>query len=359
MADFNLQDFGLRLKQARVRAKLSLEALAKKMNGSVTKQAISKYEKGQMAPSSSTLIALATALGADINHFFRPISPDLQNLEVSFRKKSNISAKDVAALKIDIQDDIERFLEIEEILGKDGKKPYVIDNVGIISDTHQMEKLAIKLREKWSLGSSPILNIQDTLELNGIKVIFCDGPIGFDGVSGAVNQDTLIMVLNTKVDMIERQRFTAMHELAHLLFNNHFDASLTKKEQEHLCHAFANEMLVPGVVLRNFFEDKRRISLRELIFVQEQYGISIDAIMYKLHELSIVGDKRYHAFNIRKNQEPGLKEEIETSRFEEIKTSRFEAMVYGALASELITESKAASLLKVPLESVRENLTFV
>ena len=359
MANFKLQDFGLRLKQARVRAKLSLEALAQKMDGSVTKQAISKLEKGQMAPSSSTLIALATALGADINYFFRPITPDFQNLEVSFRKKSCISAKDIAALKIDIQDDIERFLEIEEILGKGGKKPYIINNEETISTASQMEQLAIKLREKWHLGFLPILNIQDTLEVNGIKVIFCKGPIGFDGVSGVVNQDTLIMVLNTEVDMIERQRFTALHELAHLLFNKYFDKSLTKNEKEKLCHAFANEMLVPSEVLRKIFGEKKRISLEELIFVQQQFGISIDAIMHKLKELDIVSEKRYRTFNIRKNQQPGLKEKIEQSRFEEIKTPRFEAMVYGALAAELITESKAASLLKVPIETVHENLTLV
>ncbi len=359
MADFKLQDFGLRLKQARVRAKLSLEALSQKMNASVTKQALSKYEKGQMAPSSSTLIALATALDTDINYFFRPISPDLQNLEVSFRKKSNISEKDVAALKIDIQDDIERFLEIEEILGKDDKKPNVINDEDTISTAQQMEDQAMKLRELWHLGNAPILNIQDMLEANGIKVIFCKGPIGFDGVSGVVNQNTLIIVLNTEVDMIERQRFTALHELAHLLFNKHFDESLTKKDRENLCHAFASEMLVPSDVLRKIYGDKKRISLEELAFVQQQYGISIDAIMHKLYELSIVSEKRYRSFNIRKNQEPGLKERIEESRFEEIKTPRFEAMVYGALAAELITESKAASLLKVPLQTVHENLTLV
>ncbi len=359
MTNFKLQDFGLRLKQARVRAKLSLEALAQKMDGSVTKQAISKFEKGQMAPSSSTLIALATALGTDINYFFRPITPDLQNLEVSFRKKSSISAKEIAALKIDIQDDIERFLEIEEILGKNEKKTFSINYEGTISNAQQMEEQATKLREEWHLGLSPILNIQDTLEANGIKVIFCKGPIGFDGVSGVVNNDKLIMVLNTDVDMIERQRFTALHELAHHLFNKYFDKSLTKNEQEKLCHAFANEMLVPSEVLRNIFGEKKRISLEELIYVQQQYGISIDAIMHKLRELEIVSEKRYRIFNIRKNQGPGLKEKIEQSRFEEIKTSRFEAMVYGALAAELITESKAASLLKVPLEIVHENLTLV
>lgn len=359
MADYNLQDFGLRLKQARVRAKLSLEALAQKMDGNITKQAISKYEKGQMAPSSPVLIALANALDSTLDYFFRPVTPEIQNLEVSFRKKSSIGAKDVAALKVNIQDDIERFLEIESILGEGKTVPTYIENKGSLSNAEQMIQLATTIRKAWKLGSMPITNIQETLESNGIKVIFSEGPNGFDGVSGKVNKNNLIMVLNTNVDMIERQRFTAMHELAHLLFNEHFDASLSKHEQEKLCDAFANEMLMPSEVLRDLFDGKKKISFEELVYVQKLYGISIMAITHKLHDMDIVSEKRYKSFNIRLNMYPEFKEKVSQSRFEEIKTPRFEAMVYGALASELITESKAASLLRIPLETVRKNLTLV
>lgn len=358
MADYKLQDFGLRLKQARVRAKLSLEALAQKVDGIVTKQAISKYEKGQSMPSSAVLIALAKALDSSLDYFFRPMSPDLQNLEVSFRKKSSIGVKEINALKVNIQDDIERFLEIESILGE--KKSALISECHeTLSSSEQMEKQAIKLREKWNIGQAPIINIQDTLETNGVKVIFSEGPSGFDGVSGRVNNDNLIMVLNTKVDMVERQRFTALHELAHLLFNDCFDSSLSPLEKEKLCHAFANEMLIPGKVLRHFFQDKKKISVEELVYLQQQYGVSIDAIMHKLLDLDIISEKRYRTYNIKKNMTPGFKDKVEKSRFEELKTPRFEAMVYGALASELITESKAASLLRQPLDFVRQNLTLL
>lgn len=359
MADYNIQDFGLRLKQARVRAKLSMEALAKMMGGNVTKQAISKYEKGQMAPSSSVLIALANALNSTLDYFFRPITPEMQNLEVSFRKKSSIGVKDAATLKINIQDDIERFLEIEAILGESKTAPRIIESIGTLSNASQMVEQAISIRKAWKLGNMPITNIQETLESNGIKVIFIEGPSGFDGVSGKVNDNNLIMVLNTKVDMVERRRFTALHELAHLLFNEFFDVSLSKHEHEKLCDAFANEMLIPSEVLRDIFDGKKRISFEELIYVQKLYGISIKAITYKLQNMGIMSEKRYRSFNIKINSDPEFKEKVNRSRFEEKKTHRFEAMVYGALASELITESKAASLLHVPLDTIHKNLTLV
>lgn len=359
MADYTLNDFAHRLKQARVRAKLSLEALSQKMDGTITKQAISKYEKGLMAPSSSSLIALAKALDTSLDFFFRPLSPDLQNLEVSFRKKSNIGVKEIESLKVTIQDDIERFLEIESIIGKDDNKPKPITEGIVLSNHNDMVEQAKRLRREWNLGHMPISNIQDMLESNGVKVVFFDGPDGFDGVSGVVNRDNFIMVLNTKVDMVERKRFTAMHELAHLLFNKFFDRSLSKLDQEKMCHAFANEMLIPGEVLKDAFEGKKKISFEELVYFQELYGISIDAIVHKLNDMGIFSDSRYRSYSIRKNTDSEFKTEVEKSRFKEIQTPRFEAMVYGALASELISESKAASLLDKPVEIIHKTLTLV
>ncbi|NTV82284.1 MAG: helix-turn-helix transcriptional regulator, partial [Candidatus Aminicenantes bacterium] len=43
--------FGVRLRAARKMAGMSMEDLAAKLGGRVTKQAISKYEKGRMMPS--------------------------------------------------------------------------------------------------------------------------------------------------------------------------------------------------------------------------------------------------------------------------------------------------------------------
>lgn len=359
MTDYTINDFGQRLKQARVRAKLSLETLAQKMGGTITKQAISKYEKGLMAPSSSSLIALARALDSSIDFFFRPISPDFHNLEVSFRKKSCIGAKEIASLKAGIQDDIERFLEIESILGYDTHKPKAVDADIVLSTADDMVAQARRLRREWNLGYMPIANIQDLLESKGIKVIFSTGPDGFDGVSGVVNQDHYIMVLNKEVDTVERQRFTAVHELAHLLFNKNFDRSLSKLQHEKMCHSFANEMLIPGEVLKDAFEGKNKISFEELVYFQQLYGLSIDAIVHKLNAIGIFSDNRYRSYNIRRNTDSEFKAAVEKSRFKEIKTPRFEAMVYGALASELITESKAASLLRVPVESIHKSLTLV
>ena len=73
-----------------------------------------------MMPSSTILIALADALRVELDYFFRPFAFDVQEMKVSFRKKASVGRKDIEALKVNIQDEIERYLEIEEILGDEG-----------------------------------------------------------------------------------------------------------------------------------------------------------------------------------------------------------------------------------------------
>lgn len=356
--DSKIEIFARRLKQARILKKISMDKLVQLLNGAVSKQAISKYEAGKMTPSSSVIISLALALDVDVEYFYRPFSFDIDKFKVSFRKKSDTSVKDVNALKVQIQDEVERYLEVEEILQKD-TSPLPKSNGEVLSTSGQMRDLAIKLRSDWELGNDAIANVQDVLEAKGVKVIITDAPSGFDGVSGIVNDKHHIVILNKCQEHVERRRFTAMHELCHLLYNERMSSDLTPREKENLCNAFASEMLLPSETLKRLFAPGEKISMSELRMVQLAYGISIDAIMHKMLELGIISESKYKTFCIRKNQNPQLKKFVEASLFKENVSNRFEALVYSAAAKELISISKAASLLHSSANTVRKNLSFV
>ena len=159
-----MEIFAKRLRQARVKEKISMEALSRLLNGLVSKQAISKYETAKMMPSSTILIALADALHMDLDYFFRPFAFDVQEMKVSFRKKASVGTKDLEALKVNIQDEIERYLEIEEILGDEGDSFREIPCEQMLQSYEDMVKYAQIVRSNWQLGSDPIANVQDMLE---------------------------------------------------------------------------------------------------------------------------------------------------------------------------------------------------
>lgn len=350
--------FAARLKAARIKEKLSLEALATGLDGVVSKQTLSRYEKGTMFPSSSILINLARILKVNVEYFMRPLNHDFSTMEFSFRKKRNISVKEVDSLKVKITDEIERYLEAESIIGElhpfDGKV-----ESEIIHSSDDMINNAQKLREAWNLGEDPIANIPIMLEDHGIKVIIVDAPDGFDGLSGTVDGKFPIIVLN-KNKSIERRRLTALHELAHILFNDSFDNSLSEHQKENLCNEFSSEMLLSGALLVRLLGEKRReISVPELLPIQQNFGISIDAIIVKAHKLEMISESRYRGYFIRKNANPNYKKLVEQSLFEEIPTNRFQTIVYKALAQGLISTSKAAFLLNMSVNDVTENFNIV
>jgi Zn-dependent peptidase ImmA (M78 family)/DNA-binding XRE family transcriptional regulator len=354
----DVQIFAQRLRQARILRKISMDQLVALIGGLVSKQSISKYESAKMLPNSSVLIALATALNVDVDYFFRSFGFDVNQFEISFRKKSDTCAKDVNALKVKIQDQVERYLEIEEISGKDENK--VLKSEGsVITSPDEMRKLAIEVRKDWDLGCDAIANVQDILEAHGVKVISTEASLKFDGVSGTVNDKVSIIVLNSNREHVERRRFTALHELGHLLYNGRFSGDLSLREREKLCDAFAGEMLLPSSNLQGIFRPGDKISASELRQLQMMYGISIDAVMHKLLELGIVSDSKYKTYCIRKNQNPDLKKFVEASRYKEAITNKFETMVYAAVAKDLISTSKAAALLQNSVGVVRKHLNVI
>ena len=58
---------GQRLELARKRAGFSLRGLSDALGGQPSHQAIRKYEKGEMTPNSSVLVALAKGLGVSVD----------------------------------------------------------------------------------------------------------------------------------------------------------------------------------------------------------------------------------------------------------------------------------------------------
>lgn len=346
--------FSIRLKQARIMRGLSMDALCERANNVVSKQAISKYESGKMLPDSTTLIALANALSLGIDYFFRPITVSIENIE--FRKKAKLAVKQIDSIKEVVKDKLERYFEIEEINGIASNYINPHNDV-VIQDERDVYPFVERIREKWLLGKDGINNVIEMLEENNIKVIEIDAADDFDGLSGFVNGAKPIIVLNANFNS-ERKRFTALHELGHLMLR--FDVSLKRKEIEKLCNLFAGEMLIArDVFIQKIGVRRSDISLSELVDIQSQFGISIDALMCKAHTLNVITEKRYVTYFKKKNAVGEFKMAVEMSRAREEHSNRFTRLVYRALASEVISVSKASSLLDVSVDKVINELVLV
>ena len=335
-----------KIKQARILQAMSLQDLADRIG--VSKQMISKYEKGDSIPPSKMLIKLAKALEVKMDYFFLPSSVELG--EINFRKKNSFSIKKINALKEKIKIELSNYLEIENILqiNNSFENPLEKRKVSTIND---IEGIVSQLRTEWKIGFDPIHNIIQLLEDKEIKIIEIEEPENnFDGLATIINGKYPVIVLN-KSFSVERKRFTLLHELGHLLLEL---PECDEKFVENICNMFAAEFLFPqNLVIKEFGNKRDSISLRELVEVQKKYGISIRAIIYRLKDANIFSENRLAEFYKKLNFNPTLKKEIDQERFQSSEVShRYEQLVYRALSQELISSSKAASLLNVNINEV-------
>lgn len=339
---------GTRIRQARLAAGLTLDALGEKVG--VTHTAIQKYEKGTMTPPSSQLLKLARACGLRVEYFFRTHHVEL--LEPEFRKLSTFGKTAQEALKIKVVDLIENRVEL---LGFFPETPILHFEapVGLprhINSYDAIEGCADHVRDAWKLGLDPIGDLTDTLETLGLLVIVVDeeNP-GFSGLTAkarTVDGRTYPIVAVSSRWPGDRQRFTLAHELGHLLLAGRLAADL---DEEKACDRFAGAFLAPkAAVLQLLGQSRRGVEWQEIYSLKHEFGLSMAGWLQRAKQCEVITEamhltlwKRFSANGWRK-QEPGEPVPREQPRL-------FEQLVYRALGERYISESKAAELLGIPM----------
>ncbi len=123
-----------------------------------------------------------------------------------------------------------------------------------IKSSNDVEKAVLALRDKWKLGINVIPNLIETIEDNGVKVVYVDADKDFDGLANYACNIPII-ILNKNIKDVARLRFTLTHELGYLLLN--LDTIADKKGRETFCHNFAGAFLIPKQIIREFGEEHR------------------------------------------------------------------------------------------------------
>lgn len=334
--------FADRLKSARLMRGLSLQDLGDLLENKVTRQALHKYEKGEVVPDSVMLGHLAAAFNVSPDYFFRDQVITLG--EIEYRKLKDFPLREQNRIVEQTKDYLARYLELEEILGISSKFINPLDGKVKKIDTYQeVEKAAAIVREAWKIGNGPIAGVYSLLEDNHIKIIEIEAGDEYDGMQTMVNENIPVIVINkNKVNKGDRQRFTAFHELAHLLLPIRH---LPEKQRETLCHQFAGAMLIhPDVLKKEMGNEKRlRISIQELGALKKEYGISMQAIVMRAKDLGIITQSYCRQFfAMIKMMNWKVEEPVEYTGCE--KTNRFDQLLFQALSKEIISVSKAASL---------------
>ena len=304
-------------------------------------------------PGSAVLIALADALDVSVDYLVGNQETVLETTD--FRKKATASKRDEAQVKAQVLRMLEEYLLVEELLGlpsiewdKPRDAPYPV-----VNDIGEADRGARALRDHWGLGIEPIPDLVEVLEGRGVKVLSVALADSIDGLTARVRRtrgNALPVIVVNGSHWVERQRFTIAHELGHMVLS----VVGGKVDGEKAAHRFAGAFLMPAEALWSEV-GKRRTSVgwRELFDLKQLFGVNVQALTYRCKDLGIFSQalfgRLFDEFKRLGWRDPPHEEPLASREGE--KPRRFKRLCLRALAEGVISEPKAAELLRI---SVRE-----
>lgn len=299
--------YGERLRSARMYRGLTLTELAKRTE--ISKQSISLYENDNNTPDYMKVRLLASELNFPYDYFFQKDSYAAKTETTYFRSLASATKKDRTAQSIKLEYVAKMYEILLEFISFPEMNLPSVDFVGCDDvfecenedAIQEIEDIAAQVRKYWDIGTGPIKDLQYLLEKNGIIVT------GFDTNEDkidAFSQRTIVagndiyfiaVALGNRPE--GRIRFDMAHELGHILLHPWSEdlEAITKDEfkaRERQANMFASAFLLPkdsfGKDIASYPTD-----LKYYQFLKNKWKVSIQAMIYRAHQLGIMSDNQY------------------------------------------------------------------
>jgi len=335
-----------KIKQLRLAHGWTLNELAAKLGGIVTKQSISKYEQGKSFPSSRVLIKIAHTFNIKASELIS--KPRFQINFIAYRKSCGLGVRDQENIENFAKERFEERLCLQDLVDNNLKIVVPIQKYQV-AKVEDVEEHANILRKLWNIGSDEISSVTSLLENNSIHVIKIEGHKNFDGLSAIAYSNSKVKgagIVIKKGQDGERQRMNLVHELGHIVLKVE---NLNEKDEEKAAFRFGAAFLAPKkLIFKEIGEKRTKLNIKELFILKERIGMSIQAIIYRLKDLEVISESYYgHCFRMINSW--GWRKQ-EPNRLPEEKTEWLNQNVYKALAEGLITKEKAEILLNERLD---------
>ncbi|CAM3444742.1 HTH cro/C1-type domain-containing protein [Deinococcus saxicola] len=336
----------------------------------VTRQTVAVWERGERLPSFGQISRIADALNVPVDLFIKPTEGD----PITLLFRADDSAALTAALKAQIQVQVEDYVGLEEELGETPALPpaWPLDTY----DEAKAERIARELRDFLGVEDAPLGDVINLMEDKGFKVILTSLPAGVSGFSAYTEEWGGVIVVNADKP-VERQYFTALHELAHLVCHRKDYQSGNvpgvRDPREKIANHVAGGMLLSRETMERELRGFQHQWLPEplLINLKRRYSVSMRTVLMRAKQLDMITAKQCGQQIGKLTKEYGREDEpahlkrhrdlflnVDGKDIEGagVARTRLERLVYEAASKEMITRSRAAEILNMPAMQVRRNL---
>lgn len=278
-----------RLTQARQLAGMTKKDIAAELG--VTPAAVGQYETGVTRPRPDVLLCLADVLGVPVAFFAtgRPHALlDASGIHFQSLRSTRVYQRDkavaFASQMWELTHALERRVQLPlvDLPGFSGGEVTVTDEM-----PRDPVRAAQTLRGCWGLGSGPIPHLVRLLESRGIVV----GMLPFErgeatriaAFSTSRLPRPLIVLTPDRADDVYWYRFSAAHELGHLIL--HSDTAPGDVRHEREADAFAAEFLTPRASIAPALP--AQVDFTVLARLQTAWGVSVTSLLYRCRELGL------------------------------------------------------------------------
>ncbi len=319
----------------------------------VTRQTIAAWENGGRTPALDQLSKVGRVLGIPLDLFLGDPEQNTPTLLFRADNPETLGPELRALLARKCQD----YATMEKMTGELSALPPSHNLEGY--DSLISESMGREIRDWLGVEQAPLGDVLALLESKGLKIILHPLPDEVSGLSAYTEEMGGVIFVNAN-HPTERKYFTALHELAHLIFHRR-DYGRPQggkdKGKENAANHFAGAALMPRNVAEKELRNYRRQWIPEPLLrdLKLRYQVSMRTILIRAEQVGVI------TFTQKRQQYAALDNKYgERKELPELPPPqtlhRLDRLVYQALLKEEITSSRAAEILGRPLVEVRQQL---
>jgi Zn-dependent peptidase ImmA (M78 family)/transcriptional regulator with XRE-family HTH domain len=287
------QVLGNRLRQLRESRGYTQEDVAEVLG--ISRSAVVQLEAGNRNLDSVELMTLANEFGFDPKHLFEERFDAVQDsVTALFRSDAELATnKELTHAVSQWSIMCRQFTSLEKLVGAD-RKNVSPAQYNLLSPRSKWEAIqqgsliADYERNRLRLGTSPLLELPEVIESQGVRVGHLPLDDTISGLFLADQENGLAILVNAKHSE-QRQLFSFAHEYGHLLFDRQVKGNVSRladREQlsEVRANAFAATLLLPEQGVREFLSSAGKS--RDFPLFQEVYDEEGGAVRAQRREAS-------------------------------------------------------------------------
>lgn len=346
----------MNLRELRELAGMNQEALGE-LTG-VTRQTIAAWERGDREPSMQQVVKLCRILNVPIDVMLGMSEPS----ETVLLFRADAAEMLTPGLKQILTRKAFDYAGIERLTGAlpnlPGSRPLTTFDARIV------EQIAHEVRDWLGVEDAPLGDVLSLLEGKGLKIFLHKLPNAVSGFSAYTDEIGGAIFVNAE-HRTERQYFTALHELSHLIFHRKEyqtpSATIPKvgksDPREQAANYLAGAVLLPRTIVEaELYPYRNRwLPFSLLGDIKRRYSVSMRTILVRAGQLGIISTRQSYQQIAKIDKQFGKENEpYDLTPSQSLR--RLNRLVYQTLIEEKITTSKAAEVLGETVYAVKEEL---